>query len=370
MTQTAEFMNQDTAIATRQQMGLEQTIGQALEAQVRADVSIRYELALRQPRDLDLVRQRILKECKRPGFAEVARYSKPQGGGKVSGPSIRFVETALRCMTNVYHETTAIYEDQQRRVLRVSVTDLEANASHAVPVTIAKTVERSSSKGREVLGTRQNSGGNMVYIVACTEDELLVKQNSLLSKALRNLGLKVIPGDIVDEAQALVIETQANKDKSDPEGQRKKVFDAFADIGITPPEIKEYLGREAGPGDLHELRALFQAIKQGDVVWRELLEEKRSGEAGEQSKNLADKLAAKAAKVGAGKPAQQPNGAPPPPSSIDPETMQRWQAAIAECSSRDELEEVGGQLAKAIPVGTAGREPLDRAFLAKSEEFR
>lgn len=73
------------------------------------------------------------------------------------------------------------------------------------------------------------------------------------------------------------------------------------------------------------------------------------------------------------RPAQasgQPGGATPHASPIDPETMQRWQAAIAECSSRNELEEVGGQLAKAIPVGTPGREPLDRAFLQKSAEFK
>lgn len=352
----AEIMTPQ-ALAARPQMGLEQTIGQALEAQVRADVSIRYELALRQPRDLDLVRQRILKECKRPGFAEVARYSKPQGGGKVSGPSIRFVETALRCMTNVYHETTAIYEDQQRRVLRVSVTDLEANASHAVPVTIAKTVERSSAKGREVLGTRQNSGGNMVYIVACTEDELLVKQNSLLSKALRNLGLKVIPGDIVDEAQHVVIQTQANTDKGDPEGQRKKVFDAFADIGISPPEIKEYLGREAGPGDLHELRALFQAIKQGDVVWRELLAERREGEAGEQSKNLATKLAEKAAK---GKPAPEPT----------PDHLLHFEAALQEAGDAAQLEAARSSYHAAIPIGAPGRDRLDSLYFRRQGELK
>jgi hypothetical protein len=360
---------QETALAQRQQMGIEQTIGQSLEAQVRAGIEARYALAMRQPRDLDLVRQRVLKECRRPGFAQVARYAKPQGGGKVYGPTIRFVEAAIRCMTNVFHETTAIYEDQYRRVLRVSVTDLEANACHAVDVTVQKTVERSSGAGREVLGTRTNTQNKMVYIVACTEDELLVKQNAMLSKALRNLGLKLIPGDIVDEAQQLVVEVQEQTDKSDPEGARKKVFDGFADIGITPPEIKEYLGREAGPGDLVHLRALFQALRSGDVSWREVLQEKRDGEPGEASKTLADKLKAQEAKVKARAQATQ-NGAATPPSQIDAETMQRWQAAIAECSDKAGLDQVSEQMAKAIPVGTPGREPLDKAYLLKSAELK
>jgi hypothetical protein len=47
-------------------------------------------------------------ECDRPRFAEVARYSKPQGSTKVTGPSIRFVEAALRCLGNIATYLTLI----------------------------------------------------------------------------------------------------------------------------------------------------------------------------------------------------------------------------------------------------------------------
>lgn len=297
--QTAEFITpQPHALAQRPQNGLEITVSAALEAQVRASIEARYALAIRQPRDLDLVRQRILKECERPGFAAVARYSKPMGGTKIQGPSIRFAEMAIRNMTNIVTQSMVIYEDQTRRILRMSVTDVEANVSAEADITINKTVERSSSKDREVLGTRQNKDGKAVYIVACTEDELLVKQNALLSKARRQLGLSLIPGDIIDEAQSVILYTQSKQDKADPDGQRKKLFDGFAEIGIMPPEIKEYLGRDVGVTDLPELRALFTAIKQGDVIWRDLLEERRSGEEGAATQALADKLSVKA-KAGA-----------------------------------------------------------------------
>ena len=84
----AEFMPQALATIPQQSYALEQTVSAALEAQVRAQVQARYTLAISKPRDLDQVRQRILKECRRPGFAEVAMYSKPVGRSKIEGLSI------------------------------------------------------------------------------------------------------------------------------------------------------------------------------------------------------------------------------------------------------------------------------------------
>src|SRR5689334_21167621 len=54
----------------------------ALAERARAEIESRYVMALRRPRDFHMARDRMLKECKRPGFAEVARYAKPVGGGK------------------------------------------------------------------------------------------------------------------------------------------------------------------------------------------------------------------------------------------------------------------------------------------------
>ena len=302
----AEFMPQALTTIPQQSFALEQTVSAALEAQVRAQVQARYTLAISKPRDLDQVRQRILKECRRPGFAEVAMYSKPVGRSKIEGLSIRFAEMAQRNMTNIAADSMVIYEDRTQRIVRVTVTDVEANVPLSVDVTVSKTVERSSHNDREVLGTRQNSSGRTTYIVACTDDELLVKQNALLSKAKRNLILALLPGDIADEAKQVAIETQRDRDKQDPDTQRRRVFDAFAEIGITPPEIKEYLGREAGPADLPELRGLYQALKQGDVRWRDLIEEKRDGEAGEETSKLQKALAAQEAKKQKPAPAAQP----------------------------------------------------------------
>lgn len=352
----AEFMPQALAMIPQQSYALEQTVSAALEAQVRAQVQARYTLAISKPRDLDQVRQRILKECRRPGFAEVAMYSKPVGRSKIEGLSIRFAEMAQRNMTNIAADSMVIYEDRTQRIVRVTVTDVEANVPLSVDVTVSKTVERSSHNDREVLGTRQNSSGRTTYIVACTDDELLVKQNALLSKAKRNLILALLPGDIADEAKQVAIETQRDRDKQDPDTQRRRVFDAFAEIGITPPEIKEYLGREAGSADLPELRGLYQALKQGEIRWRDLMDEKRDGEKGEETSKLQKALAAQEAK----KPKPAPAAAPSAPPESEAARFCRLMTAAQDVTALDRIIEDARATLKGADLHSAEQYAVDR----------
>lgn len=260
-----------------------ETASTAVAEQARAMVEARYVMAIRRPRDIDEARVKLLKACKRPGFAKVARYSKPVGQNKVEGPSVRFAEEALRAMGNVAAEPTVIYDDAEKRIVRVSVTDLEANLTHASEVVIEKTVERKVlRKGQQALGERVNSYGDKVYIVRATEDDLLNKVNALVSKALRTNGLRIVPGDIVEEAMAQVLKTQRDEDARDPDAARKAVADAFASIGVTPPMLAQYLGHDLGsvsPVELADLRAVFAAIKDGEASWKDVMEQKSAGAA-------------------------------------------------------------------------------------------
>src|SRR5262249_31131676 len=144
------MMSQDTAQAA------------AVAAQARALVELRYRSAFARPRDMDAVRVRILKECSRRGFAEKARYHKPVGDG-LEGPSIRFVEAALRCMGNIEQLAFVIHDDDRQRILRCTITDLEANISYQRDVIVEKTVERQNITGRRVFAERENAQGRTVY---------------------------------------------------------------------------------------------------------------------------------------------------------------------------------------------------------------
>lgn len=250
-----------------------ETASSALAAQVVANVQARYALAKKMPRDLDEVRVRLLKECKRPSFAKTAIYHKPIGKG-VEGPSIRFAEAALRCMTNCMPETIVVFDDDDKRILKVTVTDLEANLSYSEEITIAKRVERHDSKGRDVVTQRLNSYGTTVYIIKATDDEILDKQNALVSKALRTIALRLLPGDIKEEAVDLCYSTMENEAAQDPDATRKNMVSAFAAIGVNPAKLIAYLRhpiKQTTPAEMVKLREIHTAIKDGEATWSEVM---------------------------------------------------------------------------------------------------
>ena len=132
-------------------MAKAETAVSAVAMQARAQVEARFLMAVHRPRDLDVVRVKLLKECTRPGFAEAARYKRPVGSKKnertgaweeafIEGPSIRFAEAAIRAMGNIDIQSPTIYDDGRSRIVRVVVTDLEANATYSLDITIEKTV--------------------------------------------------------------------------------------------------------------------------------------------------------------------------------------------------------------------------------------
>lgn len=250
----------------------------ALAAQAEAEVKARWAIALRAPRNLDQVRVSLLKECDRPGFAEVAKYSRPMGGDRVVGPSIRFVEAALKCMRNVMASMTVVSEDAKSRRVQVMVTDLETNVSWPRQITIEKTVERKSPKNRTVLGERTNSKGETVYVVVATEEEFAAKEAAYVSKAIRQSGLRIIPGDLIEEAMARVDQVRSARTKADPSGARKKLVDGFVLIGVSPDQLAEYLGHPLDllqPGELEDLRDLYAAIRDGETRWSQVMEQRR-----------------------------------------------------------------------------------------------
>jgi hypothetical protein len=252
-----------------------ETASSVLAAQARAIVEARYLIAINRPRDLDVVREKLLKECRRPSFAEVAIYKKPIGKG-VEGLSIRFAEAAIRYMGNIDVSQATIYDDPEKRIIRVSCTDMETNTPYSSDVTIEKTVERRSIKdGDVVIRKRKNSKGDDLYIILATEDDILNKQNALMSKAIRTNGLRLVPGDILDECEQLVRDTKRKRDVEDPDGAKRRLFDAFNAQGVTVAQLKEYLGHDGEilqPKELEDLRGIYVALKDGETSWREVMD--------------------------------------------------------------------------------------------------
>lgn len=275
----------------------------AVAAQAQAMIQARYIMAVQRPRDLDEVRVKLLKACERPGFAESAWYRKPVGKG-VEGLTIRFAEEASRCMTNISKDAMVVYEDDDQRIVRIFVTDLESNDSNSLDVVVTKTVERSKvPDGETPLRVRTNAAGKPTFILRATDDDVLVKQQSLLSRIRRNLIIQVLPGDIVDEARRRIKEIRLGDAAKDPEGAKKKVADAFAGIGVMPADLKKYLGHDlasCSPNEIVDLRAVFTAIKTGETSWQEIMSARVGEEPPANMDQAKERLRASAPTVHAG----------------------------------------------------------------------
>jgi hypothetical protein len=322
-------VNAPNALAlTEQQQFLPtvETAATAVASQAKAMVEARYTIAMHRPRNWDQVRQDLLRECRRPSFAnnKSAYYRKPIGQG-VEGLGIRFVEVALRCMTNVLIETTMIFEDPQKEIHRVSVTDLESNITYPMDVRVSKTVERSKpADDGSFISVRKNSYGKNVYTIIGTDDDLLNKRAALISKAIRTLGLRIVPGDLCDEAEEIIKAVRMDEAARDPGAERKRLADAFDALGVKASMLTEYLGHTLDvctPKELVDLRGLYGAIKDGEATWQSVMENK----------------AEQAGSNGAGGPAEAPKA----PATMADEAFEKkkagWKKAIVDGKLPEEL---------------------------------
>lgn len=286
----------------------------ALAAHARAEIESRLVVAKRFPRSWDDVRVKLLAECRRPTFAAKARYAKPQGSGKIYGPSIRFAEAAARLAGNLDTTILPVFEDRQQRVMRVSSLDYETNTSYSEVVYVQKRIERKDATGRVVISERLNSSRQKVFIVEPTDDEMLTLKNAQCSKAIRNLILRLVPGDLVEEGQLQCIATQQDQAAKDPGAAKKALLDAFASIGVQPKQIEEYIGHGLDvlqPKELVDLRAVFQSIRDGESTWQdESAEEEADDPKGAAKAKAADVAASVAAKAEAMKKGRTTAGPP------------------------------------------------------------
>lgn len=315
MTQ-AEFMGTESAMpsmSTPLPMLADPAAIAAAEG-AKARIQAAYVMAMHNPRSFMKSRKRILDACSRPSFASKVEYSKPIGGGKVKGPSIRFAELALREWQNVMVETQTIYEDDEKRRILVRVLDLETNATFSKEIQIGKTVERKDPTGREVIRERPNTQNKTVYVVRATEDELLNKEAALVSKAIRNEGLRLIPQDIIEEALEAA-KAAMRGDAKDPLEAIRKLCDYFsASFRVNVDQLEEYLGHpvdECTWEEVDDLRAVANAIKEGEAKWSDYVSPRDKGDKAKSgTATTADNLKERLGKVKEPKPEPEQSASP------------------------------------------------------------
>lgn len=315
-----------------------ETAATAVAAREQAAVNARYLMALQRPRDVERFRSALLKECKRPGFAGVAEYHRPVGSEMnrqtgtweekiATGASVHLIRTAVSLYGNMLVDSATMYESSDTRLVHAYALDLENNVSWARTIALSKLVEKRAQKirnskefgppeGRTVVGQRLNSKGETVYTVLATEDEIRVKESRLVAIAQRENARAVLPRDILDEARAVARQTIATEDAKDPDAAKRKVIDSFEELSVTASDLVAYLGHQLdriSPAELGELRGVFVSMREGDVTWEVVMEEKgrATGSAEKQDETARNKIAALSKKPEP-KPAPQQEPAPEP----------------------------------------------------------
>lgn len=301
---------------------------EALVAKARASVEARVIAAKRWPRHMAEARQTIRTECQRPAFAQVAMYARPVGKKQnertqqwedvyAEGLSIRAAEMMMRAMGNMEASSETIYDDATMRLVRVVVVDYETNATWQKDLSIPKTVERRKlKKGQRAIGERLNSYGDRVFIVEATEDEVAVREAALISKASRTGILRLVPGDLQDEAKAMIRSTIRKADAQDPAAARNRVFDAFAALGVRPTALEEYLGHPVdsmSPAEREHLLLLHGAIKEGETTWADALAERIAAREAEREQPASRPTASPQAPA-----APAPRASEPPAPQAEP----------------------------------------------------
>jgi hypothetical protein len=320
-------------VSVRQDLGEELTANNELSttaaaAAAKAEIEARILTAKKWRRDEDQAREDILKRCRHPSAAESFLFSKPVGRKKnaegqwvedrIVDVSIRFIEMAIGYWGNVAVMSRITHDDPRKAMLRVDVIDLQRNTGYSTESVQEKVVERREiKKGRTVLGVRENSYGDTVYLVEATKDEFRNVMGSERSKLIRDSGKRLLPRDLIDEARAMIDRTLADENAKDPDAAKKKVLDRFAGLGISALMLKEYLGRPLETltvKDLNDLAALHNGLKEGDFTWNEVMRIKNEPAEGEGEKPPA---AAARGKV-RDKIMQQGSFAEPAPASSEP----------------------------------------------------
>lgn len=315
--------------------------GAAMRA--RAQVEARFIVARQNPRDLDIVRAKLMKECKRPSFAKVkvALYELPFGDN-VRDVSIRFAEAAMGAMGNMSAEAHVIYDDDRRRIVRVTVVDYENNATYEQEGVAEKVVLRHSvTPDRKVLELRQTSKGKDIYAVVADEREVRQLANAEVSKLMRTCIKRAVPGWLIEECKAAIEETIESEVKEDPDAWRHRIADAFGEQNVTVAMLRDYLGHDlaqATPKEMAELRRVYSTVRDGLATWAECLAKKTGVEedAKEPDKGVQDakeRVRAKAEQVKRGRN-KRAEGAeketPPPPGQAAPDGGASTPAPVAD----------------------------------------
>lgn len=277
-------------------------------------------LAKRFPRDENAAFAKLMDACKLPALANVAFYTVPRGGQKVTGPSIRLAEEIARVYGNFEYGHRELSRDDKKSEVEVFAWDVENN-----------NVSRRQLTVMHVLDTRD--GPRKLRDQKDIDDKIA----NVASKQLRGRILALMPKWMVEAAVEECRKTLAGTNDQ-PIGDRvRKMTQAFAKFGVTPKHLDAFLGHSLDNvtvEDIADLQGVFNAIKDGGKI------SDYFGEADEKeaSTDTANKLTAAAQE---GNQQRRQTGSKPPKKQTEQAAKQQVSSAAEQAPARDQEDTAG-----------------------------
>ncbi|HAT1964741.1 TPA: hypothetical protein JAG59_002031 [Legionella pneumophila] len=218
------------------------------ESRAVAEIQASIVAAIQMPRNEMKSYQLIIDSCRRPSLAEQAMYAYPRGGTLVTGPSIRMAEVLARCWGNCRVGITIRSQDSDKTEARAYAYDLQSNYMVDQDFTVPH--KRTTKKGVQKL---------------TDEREIRELVANIGSRIMRGCILRLIPGDIVEDAVEQVKKTLISSDVPIAE-QIKKMVSAFDELGVKVEHLEKRLGHKLDatiPQEIVTLKGIYKSIKDG-----------------------------------------------------------------------------------------------------------
>lgn len=217
-----------------------------------AEAQGKMALAKRFPRDENSAYAKLMDACKLPALANVAFYTVPRGGQKVTGPSIRLAEEIARVYGNFDYGHRELSRDDKKSEVEVYAWDMENNNFSRRQLTVM-----------HVLDTRE--GPRKLRDQKDVDDKIA----NVASKQLRGRILALMPKWMVEAAVEECRKTLSGNNDVPIADRARKMTQAFAKYGVSPNHLAAFIGHsldEVTSEDIADLQGVFNALKDGGKI--------------------------------------------------------------------------------------------------------
>ena len=228
----------------------------ALEAISRAEIDIQVRTAKAYPRSIAKFKADALELATMDtDTARSCFYLVPRDGKDIGGASIRFAEIIGSAYGNLQYGGRIISQDDHFIVAQGMAFDIEKNL-------------RASVEVRRRITNRQGK--------KYSDDMIITTSNAAISIALRNAIFRIVPMALTKTIMDAAKEVSLGKGLTMAQ-RRENAFEYFARFGAKSEQLLTVMNRHGKEDitveDLIRLNGMRTAIEDGEITWRQILEE-------------------------------------------------------------------------------------------------